>query len=203
MSPTDPYVPPQSSLGGPTPSEQDARANGELRYSGFWERVGAYLIDFLIMSPLIIVDFMYGGSSNKFQLYVLAPAQLLAAFLYIFMVVKFGGTPGKLLVGLRIVKLDGARATIREALLRYAPMWILGLVMSGMMINAAMGIPAETFTSYSYLERGAALSEQASFMWFATVLMQVWVVGCLIAILANKKRRTLHDFVAGTVVVRK
>jgi uncharacterized RDD family membrane protein YckC len=203
MSQTDPYIPPQSSLGGLTPSEQDARAAGELRYSGFWERVGAYLIDFLILSPLVAVDYLYGSQSRLFQLYMLIPGQLLSVFLYVFMVVKYGGTPGKLLLGLRIAKLDGARVGIREAVLRYGVLWVLSLTMSGMLINAALGIPNETYTGFGYLERSAALSEQAPKLWIATLLMQVWVVGCLIAILANKKRRTLHDFIAGTVVVRK
>jgi len=34
------------------------------------------------------------------------------------------------------------------------------------------------------------------------VLYAVWVYGELIVLLTNKKRRALHDFLAGTVVIR-
>ena len=61
MAYTDPYSPPQASLGSLTPSEQADLDSGALRYSGFWQRVGAYLIDFLIISPLLALDYIWGA----------------------------------------------------------------------------------------------------------------------------------------------
>ena len=203
MAHTDPYSPPQASLGGLTPSEQADLDSGALRYSGFWQRIGAYLIDFLILSPLIALDYMWGGETRMYQVYAFIPAQMLSVFLYIYMVVKFGGTPGKLLLGMRIVKLDGSPVTVREAALRYGVLWLLTIVMAAMMINAAMGMTDQEYTSLGYLTRSAALSARAPGLLVVTSLMQLWVLGCFIAILANRKRRTLHDFIAGTVVVRK
>jgi len=203
MSQTDPYAPPQSSVAGMTPAEKAARDSGALSYSGFWQRVAAYIIDFLIVSPMIALDYFFGGESRLFQLYMLVPGQLIAVFLYIYMVVKFGGTPGKLLLGLRIVKVDGAPVTVKDALLRYGVLWIMTLVMSVMLIKAALSIPEETYSTLGYMARSAALSAAAPGMWAISVAMQIWVLGCIISILANKKRRALHDFIAGTVVVRK
>jgi len=34
------------------------------------------------------------------------------------------------------------------------------------------------------------------------ILMQVWIWGEFLTMLFNKKRRAVHDFMAGTVVVR-
>ena len=203
MAYTDPYSPPQASLGSLTPSEQADLDSGALRYSGFWQRVGAYLIDFLIISPLLALDYIWGGETRMYQVYALVPAQMLSLFLYIYMVVKFGGTPGKLLLGMRIVKLTGSPVTVREAALRYAVLWLFTIVTAAMMINAALGMTDQEYTSLGYMARAVALSARAPGMLIVTSLMQLWMVGCLIAIIANRKRRTLNDFIAGTVVVRK
>src|SRR3954467_15332661 len=87
---SDPYAPPASSVAGPTPSDI-----GVLRYSGFWQRVGAYLIDLLIVAPLSGIDYLVGASTHLFPLYMLIPGQCIALFLHVFMVYKYGATPGK------------------------------------------------------------------------------------------------------------
>jgi uncharacterized RDD family membrane protein YckC len=203
MSQTDPYAPPQASLGGLTPAEQHLRDSGVLRYSGFWQRVGAVLLDFIIMSPMIGIDYLFGGTSRYFQLYMQVPIQLISLFVYIFMVVKYGGTPGKLIIGLRIVKTDGSPVTVKAALLRYGVLWAMSVTTSIMLIMAAMGMSDAEFLPLSYSERGVALAARAPNFIVFTLLTQVWMIACLIAVLANAKRRTLHDFIAGTVVVRK
>lgn len=203
MPQNDPYAPPQASLAGITPSEQYQRESGELRYSAFWQRVGATLIDFLILSPLIALDFFMEGRSRMYHLYALAPAELLSAFLYLFMVVKYGGTPGKLLMGLRIARLDGAVVTWKEAALRYAPLWLLNIALSLVTIGAALGMTDEAYKSLEYLERSDAMDAQAPMIQVLAWLMMAWMFASLVAMLANDKRRTLHDFIAGTVVVRK
>ncbi len=199
MSQSDPYAPPLAELGGQTPNERD----GALRYSGFWERVVAYLIDFLILSPIIALDYFFGGETRMYQLYALVPTQLISVFLFIFMVVKYGGTPGKLALGLRIVKVDGSPVTVQTALLRYGVLWALSMAMVIVTIMSAMNMTDEAYRSFGYMERSVQLSAGAPLLTPITVLMQLWIFGSFIAILANKKRRTLHDFVAGTVVVRK
>ncbi len=197
MSHTDPYMPPQSSLGG---LKSDS---GQLQYSGFWQRVGAALIDFLIMLPVLAMDYFFGGESRFFQLYMLVPTQLAVVFLHIFMVVKFGGTPGKLVMGLRIAKLDGAPVTVKEALLRYSVLWILSLVILVMTISAVMGMTDADYTSLSYMQRSAEIGARAPYMMVVSVVMNLWIWGSVISVLATRQRRALHDFVAGTVVLRK
>lgn len=200
----DPYAAPQSSLGGRTPAELAAIKNGELVYSSFWSRVGAYLIDFIIFSPFLALDYFFGGTTRYFQLYIFLPAQLLAIYFYIYLVQKYGGTPGKLLLGLRISMADGSPVTFRAALFRYGVLWILGILMTSATIIAALGMTDASFVSLSYTARAVALSANGpAWMGVVTVLMQVWVFAGLITILANKRRRAVHDFIAGTVVVRK
>lgn len=199
MQTVDPYLPPKSEFKGQLPGGAEA-----VEYGGFWRRVGAGLIDTLIVSPVFLVDYLYGGETRMFQLYMLVPSQLLAIFLYIFMVTKYGGTPGKLLLGMRIAMVDGAPVTVKAALLRYSVMWALAMAVTVGTIMGALSMTDAAYMDLSYMARAAAVSAHTpGFVMIATTLLQIWIVASIITMLANKKRRTLHDFIAGTVVVRK
>lgn len=53
----------------------------------------------------------------------------------------------------------------------------------------------------STLANGEALLANKGF-WLLTVLPGLWFVAEVLTMLTNEKRRALHDFIAGTVVVR-
>ncbi len=195
----DPYAPPAASFDGATPHDA-----GTLRYSGFWQRVGAYLIDFLIVSPLLALDYLFGGSTHLFPIIMFIPGQCVALFLHVYLVRKYGGTPGKLALNLRVSMVDGTPVTLKAALLRYSVLWALSLLTVIATMMAALKTSDATYSTYTYLQRSQELVANAP-GWFmaVTVLTQIWVVACLITMLANKQRRSVHDFIAGTVVLRK
>lgn len=201
---SDPYAPPKYAGAGQAQGEVAARASGALVYSTFWPRVAASLIDFLIMAPFAGIEYLYGSSSPYFSLYMLAPSQLATLFLYIYMVWKYGGTPGKLAMGLRIGMADGAPITLKATFLRYGVYWLLTIILAGALLKGALGVPAAGYSSMGYMERSAAISSHAP-SWYMSflVIMQLWVWGSLVFILCNKKRRAPHDFIARTAVIRK
>jgi uncharacterized RDD family membrane protein YckC len=61
----------------------------------------------------------------------------------------------------------------------------------------------ETYFSLGYLARSQELVRTAP-GWYGmvSILMQVWIWGEFVTMLFNRKRRAVHDFMAGTVVVR-
>jgi len=97
-----------------------------------------------------------------------------------------GATPSKLIIGLRILKINGEPIGYREALLRAAPFLIFGLFNS--IASHYRAIPDRAKLAPSWY--GARLIASA-----------VWLCGEVIVLLTNCKRRALHDFIAGTVVV--
>lgn len=196
---SDPYAPPLAALDGLTPSES---SDGGLRYSTFWSRVGAALLDVVFLMPLYGLDFLIGGHP-RFYLYMVVPTALITLFYYVFLVTRYGATPGKKLVGLRIAMLDGSAVTAKAAFLRYGMWWLFALLSSFSMITAASTLPAEAFEGVSYMARSAALTA-AQPGWASGIMwaMQLFFWGSIITMLINKKRRTLHDMIAGTVVVR-
>ena len=166
----DPYAPPQSSVAAATIAELKDRENGVLRYSTFWHRVAAYFIDFLCMSPIIGANYFMGAISALSQIYLLVAGQLAGFVLYVYMVRKFGGTPGKLLLGMRIAMLDGSPVTLKATWLRYSVGWLLSLVIAYATAVATFAIPADKLASLGFTERSVAIAAAAP-AWYTTSMV--------------------------------
>jgi uncharacterized RDD family membrane protein YckC len=173
-----------------------------LRYAGFWRRLGAYLLDFLVMLPLggLII---FGNTQYRFfSLYVLLPMTAFQVFYGIYLVRRFGGTPGKLATGLRIRKVDGSPVGYREATLRFFPELGLWFLLSVALLVPLFQITDDAYFSFSVFQRPLYLIRIAP-SWYqpVNVANQIWIWSEFIVLLTNRKRRALHDFIAGTVVI--
>ena len=118
------------------------------------------------------------------------------------MVRRFGGTPGKLAVGIRIRKLDGSPVGYREAFLRYFPDALLGCLMSIALLVPLFHMTDAEYQSLDFVARSRRTIELAP-SWYTPLhwVQTAWFWGELLVLLTNEKRRALHDFIAGTVVV--
>jgi uncharacterized RDD family membrane protein YckC len=123
------------------------------RYAGFWIRFLARLIDGVILGvanaiiriPLIAMLGMgmgFGRGFPRFGLGVLfAPAAIglfgftifisiaIAAAYEVYFVSTRGGTIGKLVLGLKIIRVDGSRVPPALALGRYFAQWLSGAIL--------------------------------------------------------------------------
>jgi uncharacterized RDD family membrane protein YckC len=173
-----------------------------LCYAGFWPRLGALLLDCLILLPLTALAFWGDAHSRLFTLYYLVPGTLLGVFYSVYLVRRFGGTPGKLIAGVRIRKVNGDPVGYREAVLRYLPDFVLGLLMAIAMIVGLFHMTDAQYHALSFMDRAKRIVVLAP-SWYKPlqIVQNVWVWSELIVLLTNRKRRALHDFIAGTVVV--
>lgn len=117
-----------------------------LKRAGFWSRLAAFIIDtvilcvlvFLIMAPILAFIVLTGmptdEAANEAWFYALSPAlkalfiatvfTVMPAFVIVilgyYFVIEghFGRTPGKYLLGLRVLKADGTKIGYKEAILR-------------------------------------------------------------------------------------
>jgi|ERR1017187_4240231 uncharacterized RDD family membrane protein YckC len=178
--------------------------NESLRYAGFWPRLGALLLDLLIMMPIIALTFWGETRYRLFALYYFVPSTLVGLFYSVYLVRRFGGTPGKLIVGIRIRKLDGGPVGYREAFLRYLPDFVFTLLTSVALILPLLQMTDGEYQSLAFVERTMRIAKLAP-SWYKPlqIVQQVWVWGELVVLLTNSKRRALHDFIAGTVVVHR
>lgn len=115
------------------------------RYAGFASRATAFILDLIVMSVALLIAIallqstlgfftLYGllgqrmTQSDPFRAFLGAVVALIGAGIAIGYPVGFwvllGQTPGKLLMGLRIERVNGQPLTIRRALLRYVGYWL-------------------------------------------------------------------------------
>jgi|TARA_Y100000310_G_scaffold189730_1_gene189695 uncharacterized RDD family membrane protein YckC len=87
-------------------------------YVGFWARVGAAILDSLIFGLggailTLIFSFLIGWEISSLIM------QIAVVVVVIYMDGTLGGTPGKLILGMKIVKEDGSYIGIPKAIFRY------------------------------------------------------------------------------------
>ncbi len=172
-------------------------------YAGFWRRFGAFWIDFLALSPVMVTGLWLSEKTRLAQLYMYGPWLVISVWFYVYLVKRYGGTPGKLLLKMRIVKTDGTPVGYKEAVLRSALTLILYCFSSAGIALATLQLTDAEYLSLGFGERGLRLKELTP-VWYAGVALveQLWVWSEFVVMLTNRQRRALHDFIAGTVVIR-
>lgn len=121
---------------------------GEMDYAGFWPRVGAKIIDTIIITVVnMVVGALIGGVmgallASQMQdsqgmvavtLAIQAVAQLVGLAIGIFYTVYFirkqDATPGKRMLGLKVLRADGSRLTKGRIVGRYFAEMVSGLTL--------------------------------------------------------------------------
>jgi uncharacterized RDD family membrane protein YckC len=157
----------------------------------------------LILAPLSAGIVYLGQDVRLFQVYWFLPGIAFGLFYSVYLVHRYGGTPGKLVLKIRIALVDGSPVTMRAAALRYAVIFVISLVSGIAGILAVLSVSDEAYLAMGTMERMQVTNEYApSWSRIAFVLTQVWVWSEFVTMLLNERRRAIHDFIAGTVVVQ-
>lgn len=124
-------------------SAAPAEETGTMNYAGFWIRFVAKLIDGIVLSILAGVITTLGFSSafglviagnieaalRAFSLAALILMALNIAYNVLF-VGKFGATPGKMVLRLRIVRADGSPVSYGRAAGRFFAEWLSAIILN-------------------------------------------------------------------------
>ncbi len=178
-------------------------ATAPLHYGGFWLRFGAYWLDALIFAPVSALLTWLNSLHREAIFFTLIPSFALSIFFHVYCVKRWGGSPGKLICGLRIVKLNSEPAGWREAWLRHSILFLISLASVAVYIYAISQMSNTEYLKLSFLERSKRIVElggtaQTALTWIS----QIWIWSEFIVLLTNKRRRALHDYVAGTLVIK-
>jgi uncharacterized RDD family membrane protein YckC len=184
-----------------TQAQPDVHADG-LRYASFWDRAVAVLIDWLIVLPLGLGVLWVPAWSRTAA--VTASMTLIAAGLAyrVYFHGRWGQTVGKMARGIRVVRPDGSRISWAQSWIRVS----VDLALEG--CGALIGIAAipsmssEQLGSMSWLELSNRIDDQAPMHDLLGTVGAIWMVSEIVVILCNQQRRAIHDFMAGTVVIR-
>jgi len=171
--------------------------NLEVKWAGFWIRVGASFIDFFVYLPLVGV--------NMYNLYMLKslPLQLLITLTMIFykpfMEFRYGATLGKMAVKLKVVNKDYNKISLLQAILRFSP-WLLGQLFSIYSTILLFQNPGFIDTN-SWTEVGT-LQNQIISPIYSSLCSFVMIISCVVVGFSNTKQG-LHDMIAGTYCIYK
>lgn len=178
--------------------------NGKRVYAGFWKRFCALLVDGFVILPLMFLCIWLEGFDKNLAILITIPSTALFAMYNVYFNACFGGSLGKLAVGIRITKPDGTKIGWPEAWKRSSVDLILGFLMLCVEIWALIQVNGEQYSATTFaLRRQLVQSYYPSWFSIVTTSQQIWIWSELLVLLLNKRKRAIHDFIAGTVVIHK
>ncbi|HET6325337.1 MAG TPA: RDD family protein [Planctomycetaceae bacterium] len=163
------------------------------KYATLLRRFGATWIDGLIFAPLTLLYLYAPVRSASAPWQVLVYVAYCSAYpLYsIWMHGKYGQTLGKMACKVIVLDVSETPLSMKQAVLRN--------------IYAVVVVPIDLVVNIPLIIRGIDITNRANWSVTDRILLYVgmaWFTLEIITVLANRKRRALHDFIAGSVVVR-
>jgi uncharacterized RDD family membrane protein YckC len=202
MAERNPYAAPNAPVIAADEPTQLPTDPDQFEYGGFWRRVGATLLDWIFMIPLGLVLFFLMFNTSRAYLYFALPNIAISLFYFVYLVKRFGGTPGKRISGMRITMVDGSPVTAKAAVLRFLPFFVPQVLSLILMVKATLA-PVAGYDSMNFIEKMQSM-QQGTTSWngVLTAVTYVWWIATAITLGANQRKRAAHDFLAGTVVLR-
>ncbi len=166
-----------------------------LVYAGIFPRLCAYIVDgfvfyvitFLLgMLPIVNHFSMLAFSRLSIDLVWLHIwGYLFTLWYYVFFLRRYGATPGKMLFNMTVVMANGQPVTTRAVLLRYG---IICLVSTSIVLSLYF-FRAHAFLYYVFIA--------------LMMILGLWGLGSIYLLISRQDRRVVHDFIAGTVVIKR
>ncbi len=174
-----------------------------LHYATFWPRFAAMWIDFFVLLPFGLLNLWAHSFSKPLTIAMVLPISAYFAAYHIYCHGRFGQTIGKRVMGIRVVRLDGGPIGWREAWIRSSVDLVFASLWAVSSFIAITTITDADYYGIDWKQRPHALvALQPSWLRWTRPASTIWVWSEIIVMLFNAKRRALHDFIAGTVVIR-
>jgi uncharacterized RDD family membrane protein YckC len=169
-----------------------------LIYAPLWRRVLAALIDTAVLC--VIGIFIAIANRDLPRPITLAIMPIFGLLYFVYLIKQSGATGGKMAMRLKIVRKDGKALSWQDAALRYIMVFLISSYAVAPFMLAELFPSADINPSKWIIIQGRTSN---SFIHIPFVLMALWSIITPVLLLLNKNRRTLHDFLAGTVVIHQ
>lgn len=184
---------------------KNSKKDESLKYRTFWPRFWAPGVDAFVLLPIAFLMQFFSLKIGVTFFIILLTSVLQNVITYTYTIVmhgKFGQTLGKMACKVMVVDhKTEKRITYRQAFLRDC----IPILLAGISLAAA-------YLDSNFREYGQMTPLEmhqinpGGFNNFGFVLAGsislIWYLAEIITMLTNSKRRALHDFIAGTVVIR-
>lgn len=173
-------------------------------YGNFGYRFAALLLDGIILAP-VTVGFLFYNSLNLNNVYIgILVTNLINIFYHIYFPTRFGGTPGKLALGLHILKMNGDAITYSDAFRRYLPNLLLGLIAIINTLFAVSKADAKLYNDISWIKQSEYLQSLNSSMFsIQMICINAFFFTSFIIFMINERKRSISDLSGDTAVVKK
>ncbi len=172
-----------------------------LAYAGLWLRLKAILVDCIILLPVWFFVMMYPYKSRMNAAVGAVGILFLTGVVYpICFHVKWGQTIGKMFIKIKVTNTDFSPINVYQAIMRSSVDTIFALIYSSIQVRAIYSVSREQFLQLGMLARSTLLSGATPHA--LSDLSYAWTIGGIIAILMNRKKRALRDFIGETVLIR-
>jgi len=180
------------------------KVNNENVYAGFWLRLGATLVDVLVLAPIGWAIYYLQSINFTLTILFVIISSAFFAFYNIYFNKRFGGTLGKLAVNIRITKPNGHEIGWKEAWLRSSVDCALAVVLLILELIALSKVDQQAYLAVDFISRyELILPLYPSGYKYYELINDIWLWGELIVLLLNERKRAIHDFIAGTIVIHK
>ena len=182
------------------PDDDPIFPEADIRYSTFWDRFGASLLDGFIMLACTMPLIYFNITVWKIPaLYILV--SLFTVLYKPFLEYRYGATWGKMIVGIQVVGHGFQKVTLQEELRRVSFYLVPSILQH--VLTLVSYYSAAFLTSNDYKEfNNYVISTNPSILWLNGIVF-VLLVADTITFFSTHPNRALHDIYAGTYVIEK
>jgi uncharacterized RDD family membrane protein YckC len=174
------------------------------KFIGFWKRVLATLVDAAIgwLFMPITITMMYWEIKNRSVLFSTI-FSIVWIIVFLYLVVRFGGTPGKLIIKARIVNEEGHFLQWDSAIRRIIFPTLILSINTFLLLYTVTNSYTELPKELTFLGLGELYKQYGGIYYTLSMILGCFVYVDIGTILFNKKKRAIHDFIAGSYVITR
>lgn len=163
------------------------------KYNTFWKRFVAAIIDSFVLWPLSLLNEYQEAYAGEllFSIGILIFSIAYNAY-FVLMHAKYGQTIGKKILGIKVVDIDEVTIlNFKRSAIRESP-WIIANFIFFLYLLVAL-----VLFKKAHFEKAKTDYEN-----IAAIISITWILIEFLTMLTNYKRRALHDYLAGSVVIK-
>jgi len=167
-------------------------------YGTLWPRIGAHFLDFIVMAPVLVGLTFYNTLAWKSSVLHVLICLLAMAYRPV-MEHLYGYTLGKKWLNLQVINQEGDAPTWSQALLRNG--FMLAISIHSMVKTLWLFQLPDFAEVHTYMEYNAFVLLHRDYSWVTTLIGFV-LLADVIVLVRDRQKRSLHDQIARTWVVK-
>ena len=173
-----------------------------MKYAGFFRRLAAFTVDLVVLVPSLGAMFWIVSNSRTTAIFLYVPLLFLMMFYRVYFIGRWGQTVGKMAMGIKVVQVNGEVAGFARATYREGVNIVIAVVSGSLLFLAMLSVSSAEFEALKFMDKFLRL-EAAIPPWGNkfSAISNWWNLPDALVLLFNAKRRAVHDFIAGTVVI--